>query len=884
MSRPLRAWGATALVIAAVWMLAWFVARRPVADVELLVRFDTLPVQYTPVVQARPPRFRLLGGERQLKLITHAVADADGPVEPGEVLIYGVRLTLVDLVGDVLWTGQLHTSGRRSVDPREPTVDGVPAVPDAALPDEPERAVYDSRLLQFQIPKSIPPESRLVVEPIGDADRLLVRLYARESPRGGIGFRARDLLRDEAPPVDDMLSERVPRDLRWIRRSSEVPTVTVLRTGNRRPFDENEVKAFVALDPLRPLALNVEGPTRLELRVKRGVDAETAASPGEGAVRMVDVPELGPEGRPAGVVLPIPSVAGVEAVQGFEVGPGVHSLKFYTARVGGARIRLTAPATRIEAAEVALPGTAPPPVRFGDVPVVPYEDTEVILPDERRFPVFVAGPDGPPVVVGVEGPDDDLARLIRLDTRLIAPSPLIDEAAMQRASEDPEHLRAVRFAPATVEVVWLGANDARLGQRVLSVEPPAAPFEEIELSDTTRVKVSEPQGLRLAVPPGTVRIEVRAPERLTVRPHVLFPAPPPHLALPYREHLPEEHIWRYAPREFRTWYPVAPLNRDVLRAEDAVLTMIAQVRLEPVGPGDDDGQASTPPGPPRDFSPIDPVGRPAQQRVLEDVRADRVGEVRRQWGPGLLAQVPAGRPVKFRVDRGDRARPRLIVALDGAAERLLGQALTVTIDGERRGRVVLGTTRFAWNLPAVKPGWHTLTVAAESGAAPDGLSLHIDRATEATALFHQRTLYELGRAGLDVRVPVDDDGVVLNAIVYDRRTRAVPEVRLTGVIDGGRPERRRGVPVESFTLATERAPLAAARRPLTTARLVDRAGQVAGHPRIFPIRLGPDLARGGHTVRVRAEADRVLWVRFIIAEDLVGRREAVRSGTFTEAE
>ena len=71
---------------------------------------------------------------------------------------------------------------------------------------------------------------------------------------------------------------------------------------------------------------------------------------------------------------------------------------------------------------------------------------------------------------------------------------------------------------------------------------------------------------------------------------------------------------------------------------------------------------------------------------------------------------------------------------------------------------------------------------------------------------------------------------------------------------------------------------------MTSARLVDRAGQLAGHPRVFPIRLGPDLTRGGHTVRVRAEADRALWVRFIIAEDRVNRREAVRSGTFTEAE
>lgn len=879
-----RGWAVTAAVIGAVWLLAWFVGRRPVEQEVLPELYDAQPIQYTPVTRDRPPRFRLLGGERQLKLITHAVADADGPVDPSEVVIYGVRLTLVDLVGDVLWSGQLHTSGRRSVDPREPTIDGVPAVPDAALPDEAERAVYDSRLLQFQIPKSIPPESRLIVEPIGDAERLMVRLYAREAPRGGIGFRARDLLRDEAPPVDDMLSERVPRSLRWIRRSSEVHTVTVMRTGNRRPFDENEVKAFLPVDPLRPLALNVEGPARLELRVKRGVDPATAMGPGTGSVRMIDVPELGPEGRPAGVEVPIPNLPGVEVVQYFEVGPGVHSLRFFTQRVGGARLRLTAPATRIEAAATAPPGTAPPPVRFGDVPAVPYEDTEVILSDERRFPVFVAGPDEPPVVVGIEGPDDDLARLIRLDTRLMAPAPTIDEAAMQEGAKNPYHLRKMAFEPSTVEVVWLDVDGERLGQRVLSVDPPPAPFEEVELADTTRYKVSEPQGLRLAVPAGTVRVEIRAPQRLNVRPHVLFPAPPPHLALPYREHLPDEHIWRYAPREFRTWYPVSPLNRDALRAADAVLTMIAQVRLEPVSPDPDAGEDATPPGPPQAFSPIDPVGRPAQQRVLEDVRGDRVAAVRRAWGPGLLARVPAGRTVRFRVDRGDRARPRLIVALDGPAERLLGQGLAVRIDGEPVKRVVLGTTRFAWNLPAVKPGWHTLEVTAESGAAPDGLSLHIDRATESTAIFHQRTLYELGRGGLDVRVPLDADGVVLNAIVYDRRTRAVPEVKLTGIIDGGQPQRRRGVPVESFTLATERAPLAEARRPITTARLVDRAGQSAGHPRTFPIRLGPDLVPGGHTVRVRAEADRVLWVRFIIAEELGRRREAVRSGTFTEAE
>lgn len=880
--RRALAWTTTALLIAAGWLLAWWVGGFSNEPEPLPVALDEAVIPYTPVTRADPPRFRLLGGERQLKLITHAVADADGPLDADEVIVYGVRLTLLDLVGEVLWSGQLYTAGRRSVDPRT-TIDGVPPVPDARLPDAPEHAVTDSRLLQFQIPMRIPPESRLVVEPVGAVQRLLVRLYAREAPRGALtAFRTADLLRDDAPPVDDMLAERVPRTLRWVRRSSETPTVPVVRTGNRRPFDENEVKAFVHVDPLRPVALNVEGPTDLELRLRRGAAtveemAPFGPEPGGGELVLIDVAELGPEGAPnGGLKAPVPRELVGETVHRLRVGPGVHSFRLYTDAPDGARIRLTGPADR----GLVPPDPTRPPIRFGDVPVVPYEDDELILADERRFPVFVAGPDGPPVTVGIEGPDDDLARLVRLDVRLMRPPPPPTDPLRARLAAGGLPWR-LPFAPATVDVAWFDADGDRIGERVLSVAPPAAPFEEVERPDGTRLAVSEPQGLRLAVPPGTARFEVRAPRRLLVRPHVLFPSPPPHLDLPYREHLPPDHIWRYAPREFRIWYPIEPLDREVLRGADAVWTMISQVRLEPTA----DGEAEGPPRPPRAFSPIDPVGRPAQQRVLEDVRVDKRAEVRRRWGPGLLAEAPAGQDVRFRVDRGERARPRLLVALDGPAEALLGRRLAVTIDGAPGGRVVLGTTRFAWNLPALSAGWHTLRVAPEGdGPIPDGLSLHIDRATEATPIHHQRTLYELGRGGLDVRVPLDDDGVVLNAIVYDRRARAVPEARLTGIIDGGRPTRRRGVPVESFTLPVERAALPPANRPLTTARLVDRAGQVAGHPRTFPIRLGPDLTRGAHTVRVRADADRTLWVRFIIAEDLTRRRETVRSGTFTEAD
>lgn len=826
MRRPLG-WLATGAVIATGWLLALRVMVEPPPAPDALPGAETGAVELMPyarVTAEQRPRFRLLGGERQLKLVTHAVLDAPTPHTPDRVTVYGVRLTLTDLDGAVRWSGLIYTSGRRSVDPQ------TGEQPDAWLPDAPGRAVLDSRVIQFDIPVAIPPESRLEVERVGEADELLVRLFAREAPSSGVTLRAVDLLFDQP---DDLggVDAHLPRHLRWVRRQTEAPTVQLARTGNRRPFEENEAQAFVPVEPLRPIALNVEGPTTLTVRTRRGAEAAEAPRSADGTVTFDDVATTAPI---EGGAIAIPGTPDDVSVATIAIPAGVHSLRFRTEAEGGARVQVTAPGGRT------------PPVRFGDVPTVPMGDAELMLPDERRFPVFVAGPDEPPVIVRIEGPDDDLARLIRLDARLFGDAPPLDAGLL--------------------DLRWFDDERLPLERRAVPVESPRAPFEVLERRRGVRSVVSEPYGVRVAVPAGARWLEVRAEQPIAVRAFVLYPTPPPHLDLPYRDHLPPEHIWRYGPRAFRIWHPVRPVNRDALRAVEAIATMVAQVRLEPTGGGD----AETPP---RAFDPIDPVGRPPRERVVEDVPPGR-----RDPDDAVVATLPLGRAATFDLDADDRARPRLqIVARTDAP---LGQTLTVELDGEPT-EIPIAASRQSWRLPPLMPGRHTIRARAPVDA--DALWLMIDRALDGEPWFRRRSLYALGRQPLTMRVPVPRGGATLNAIVYDRRPDAVASTRIVAEVDGGQPRRRRGEPVETFTLARQVETLPPARTPRTTARLLDRVGETAGHPRTVPIHLGADLVPGPHTVRIHAESDRYLWVRFIISDTLIRDRERARTDTFTEA-
>lgn len=848
MRRISLAWIAAALVVGAAWLLALavFVADpsggrtdAPLPTVERMT--------YALVDDTHRPTFRLVGGERQLKLVTHVIASEPGPRRPDEVEIYALRLTLVALDGTTLWTGMIYTSGRRSVDPEvEP-----PMLPDAMLVDEPGRAVLDSRLLQFEIPVPIPPESRLEVAREATRDQVAVRLFAREAPRAGVSFRAKELLDESTLALDDIYDARLPRHMRWIRRNTDAQSVQLDRTGNRRPFSENETKALVPVHPLRPIVLNVEGPSTLEMVLRRGADdaQEEEAADDVGSLAVVDISTRTAIGSFA---VGLPRGAGEETLHRFEVPEGIHSLRLSTKAEHGARVRLTTPDWGLDAEG------AQRQHRFGDVPRVPYEEREMMLPDERRFPVFLATPDGPRVLIDVHGPDDDLARLVRLDARLLAPSPPLPEAQMT--------------------VRYLDADGAQIGERRVRVNPPRAPFEEVELSDGTRNKVSEPQPFRLSLPKGTHTLSVRADPPVAVRPFVLFPTPPPHLGLPYRLHLPPEHIWRYAPREFRIWYPIAPNDRDALRAADKVLTLVAQVRLEPVRRAPDRGEERTPP---KEFEPIQPIGRPAQQRVYETVRRDRPPQ---KWGPGLVSELSLGTPTTVIVKPGERARTGLRILVDGPPARTLGQKLRVSFDGEERDQMSIGASRQRWLLPPMKAGRHTIQV--DGAAQSRDLRLLLEREARGVPTYHLRTLYEFTSEPLRLRVPMPRSGrgVTVLALVYARDPAADPTARVQIRIDGGEPRRRQGVPVESFTLGERIEPLPAAREPRTRARLLDRVDQVAGFPRAIPINLGPDLAPGTHDVEVSLLGGKLLWVRFVIAEDLAGPGESARAGTFTEAD
>ncbi|MCA9541977.1 MAG: hypothetical protein KC620_23935, partial [Myxococcales bacterium] len=317
MSRQIAGWTVALALIAVVWALAGLVfqAGDPFARLKAPeVRIET----YWRATPEAPAHFRLLGGERTLKLVTHAILPPGDPAPPDRVVLFDVGLSLMTLDGQLLWRGIIRTSGRRSVDPAQRGEQ-----PDAWLPDQPNRPVLDSRMLQFEIPMTIPPESRLLVEAVG-VDALAVRLYARGQPEGDVVVRARELVFDDAEPL---ITDRLAPPQPFLRRPGEGAGIQVARTGNRRPFDENEAKVRTSLDPLRPLALNVIGPTQLTLSVWGDPDA-TGATEATGRVIIGDVPTEVPVEAD---VMPLDARGGGPFVQGFLALPVVERLRLSSA-------------------------------------------------------------------------------------------------------------------------------------------------------------------------------------------------------------------------------------------------------------------------------------------------------------------------------------------------------------------------------------------------------------------------------------------------------------------------------------------------------------------------------------------------------------------------
>ncbi|MCA9541773.1 MAG: hypothetical protein KC620_22910, partial [Myxococcales bacterium] len=538
----------------------------------------------------------------------------------------------------------------------------------------------------------------------------------------------------------------------------------------------------------------------------------------------------------------VPPPGGRPSAQAFLVPPGMHSLRL-SSNVP-ALVRLAGP----------LGGGA----RFGDVPVVVDEGAELMLPDERRFALFIARPDALPVEVATVGPEaDDLARLMRIDARLLAAGP--------------------DLSPCTVNVEFVDGTDTPQIEQ-LEVNAPRAPFELVETPAGERLRVSEPQSFRLAVAPSVTALRITADQPVAVRPQVLFPTPPPHLALPYRLHQPPEMIWRYALRDFRNWHPVNPTNRAALREGDQVFTLIPQARLELRGDGDGSEDPELRPG---RFQAIEPLGRPPQQAVFESVAPENVGTVRARFGPGVYSAVPFGREVNLRIAAGDAARPRLRVLVEGEASRALGHGLEVFIDGESVAMVPISATRESRTLPPLTAGVHRFEVRGDVPA--EAVDLYVDRRVDGVRVVQARTLYALDRRHLRVRVPMPGGrAVTLNAIVYDRDRKADAGTVVRAVIDEGQPRRRLGEAVGTVTLAEKIETLPAARTPLTVARLIDRRGESAGHPRTVPIHLGADLAPGPHLVDIWLEKGSPKWVRFIIADELLTEGERARTRTFTE--
>jgi hypothetical protein len=416
------------------------------------------------------------------------------------------------------------------------------------------------------------------------------------------------------------------------------------------------------------------------------------------------------------------------------------------------------------------------------------------------------------------------------------------ELTVWRLTPDGAPLRATLVdGMARVLVRPRDAGLARIGWRVLDptgrvVDGAAfAPFSP-SVFETARgedgVEISEPTALLAAGPPGSVLELLAGDGPVDVALEASDLELGAELEPAYLVPLDGARL-RYAPHLRRRWTAFRPDNHAELEAID----LVAQVRLEPTGPGEE-------PGP---YRSIDPLAPRVEQRLVEEVEAAR------RFRPFHRAGFATNQAVRLDVPAGAVAG-RLVVDYLVTPDAL-GGALTVLVDGdavlERRVESPRGRIR----LKTLAPGGHDIRV----DGAP-GLVLAQAAPVRFARTWAERSVWRFER-GAALTVPIDLgplEGKTLHAVVYTDDPRTPVTLRVE--IDGG--ARAPAVHATGARTRTARL-LEGATRPAVT-RWLDQAGDADGRA-VFPIRLGADLGAGRHLVRVTlAEGPPRAHVRFFV--------------------
>jgi len=357
----------------------------------------------------------------------------------------------------------------------------------------------------------------------------------------------------------------------------------------------------------------------------------------------------------------------------------------------------------------------------------------LVSPDIRTLELFRTGPDRPPLVFPVEQDGE----LLRLSIR-----PRMDAGALPAfgLSWDPEQnttdeLPPQAGAPVALTVRALAADGKELGTWQALVPSVPSSFERYsQADDPGSARCAEPEDRFLIPPVGAARLEVTASAVADVGLRV-FQADNPPMALARAYELPallapparaptvtrlpvwaagrppEAHgfkVARYEPYAQDPWRARSPLDQDELMAEDRMVRVDAQVRLEPFGAWMfDEAWMSDQP------LPVPEEETPAQAPALERHALDLEGPYELVVEPDRDDRHAAGartllstRPSRVQVKPSGRLDIDYRVAASEA-----GRSLNVKVDGVVSSHRLLSSAG-RLRLAGLQPGDHQVSVDA----------------------------------------------------------------------------------------------------------------------------------------------------------------------------
>ena len=841
------------MALTCIWVI--YRLHQPVSPVDLKMS-EADRISYYLVTHTSGPKFQLGGTERVIKVISHAVLQGTEPYDPRRRVGYGLRVRIIK--GDrVFWQHDTFIDTRQSKAVR---LDEI-WLRENTFTTRRGMELTDDRVLVVHLPEDTPADSMLEITLLGEPQSALIRVYERELRTAEERETAVQGLRDSFAEAMVERSTYAPwalmseedRHQRMSHRYLRMPAVgepgvdfqtrSLFYTGFRLPLEELTAEEGLWLDDRRAAALNVVGPTTLEISLDRPSQQELLRMQEHGGRRASAIAAAGPTGNrarqqdgvlrirsisevddPPAWALPLPGL-GAGTTHSIEIPAGLHSLRIDTSTPVPVR------------AEVA----GPPHSQFGAIPYLDHpEGGRRLVPDERRFAVYETGPRRLPVIAGIFVPEDPRARIMRIDARVVMPEAADGSPVVSRA-----------LPAATLSLEFLDEEDQTILVETHEVEAPFTPFEHLDRARGSDGEVAEAVGIRVIAPEGADKIRVTASDDVALRFYRYLPSPVLYQP-PYRNVELSRNHWRYAPRDRRNWFPATPLNAAVLSEELQRSILVAQVRLEPRQRHKRSGKRYV------DAVAVTPRGRPERHQILEPVPPERTAVVARTWPPGALARLEANRPTRFRF--ADPSRSRIDYAVP---EDQLGKMLAVHVDGQPLARFRLTASRGYWNLPRVEHGEHEIALVTEAS----GADFYLDRppaVLATTRLFRRRTVYALDAAPLEIAVrKVPGQRVYVTMVTYAPAAASEEDIQIRAVIGGGVPLRVPGKPFSKLTVAERVVPLPEPRYP-HTAMLAGVAGQQAGQPRYLTIPLSDDLVPGTHMIGFASVGAPRMWARFFV--------------------